>query len=146
MIEEIKAKRQAKARSKFGAMEDVADGVHKHEKHLHPGKPLTKLKSGGVMCEKKTHARLDKLKRGGKPMVNVIIQNEKPEPLPPMGAPITPPVAPPMAGPVNGPVPGMKTGGKMGGVKSIGEGMTAGAASGEGRLEKIDLQKKVKKD
>ena len=26
----------------------IAAAVHKHEKHDHPGKPLTKLKKGGV--------------------------------------------------------------------------------------------------
>ena len=26
----------------------VASALHKHEKHMHPGKPPTKLKAGGV--------------------------------------------------------------------------------------------------
>ena len=29
----------------------VAGAVHKHEKKLHPGKPMTKLKKGGVTGE-----------------------------------------------------------------------------------------------
>jgi hypothetical protein len=29
----------------------IAGAVHKHEKKLHPGKPMTKLKKGGVTGE-----------------------------------------------------------------------------------------------
>lgn len=29
----------------------VASAVHKHEKKLHPGKPMTKLRKGGVTGE-----------------------------------------------------------------------------------------------
>jgi len=29
----------------------IAGAVHKHEKKLHPGKPMTKLKKGGVTSE-----------------------------------------------------------------------------------------------
>ena len=29
----------------------IAGAVHKHEKRLHPGKPMTKLKKGGVTGE-----------------------------------------------------------------------------------------------
>jgi hypothetical protein len=29
----------------------IASAVHKHEKKLHPGKPMTKLKKGGVTGE-----------------------------------------------------------------------------------------------
>ena len=29
----------------------IAGAVHKHEKKLHPGKPMTKLKKGGVIGE-----------------------------------------------------------------------------------------------
>ena len=31
--------------------EMIAGAVHKHEKKLHPGKPMTKLKKGGVTGE-----------------------------------------------------------------------------------------------
>lgn len=37
----------------------VAGAVHKHEKKLHPGKPLTKLAKGG-----KTNEQMKKLGRG----------------------------------------------------------------------------------
>jgi hypothetical protein len=29
----------------------IAGAVHKHEKRMHPGKPMTKLKKGGVTGE-----------------------------------------------------------------------------------------------
>ena len=29
----------------------IAGAVHKHEKKLHPGKPMTKLKKGGVTTD-----------------------------------------------------------------------------------------------
>jgi hypothetical protein len=37
----------------------VAGAVHKHEKALHPGKPMTKLKAGG-----KTNSDMLKIGRG----------------------------------------------------------------------------------
>jgi hypothetical protein len=45
----------------------VAGAVHKHEKKLHPGKPLTKLAKGG-----KTNANMKSMGRG---MAKVINQN-----------------------------------------------------------------------
>jgi hypothetical protein len=30
----------------------IAAAIHKHEKHDHPGKPLTKLKSGGSVSKR----------------------------------------------------------------------------------------------
>lgn len=144
MLDKIKAKRHAKVHKKFGT---ASEAVHKHEEHMHPGKKLTKLKDGGVMGEKKSHDRLDKLKRGGKAgtKVSVIIA---PQGTPPQGAaPMRPPIAPPMGAPLPAasPVPPMKKGGscyKLGG--SVGGGMTAGAVSGEGRLQKIALHKRSK--
>ena len=29
-------------------MKDAQKAVHKHEKHMHPGKPMTKFSKGGV--------------------------------------------------------------------------------------------------
>ncbi len=231
MLDKIKAKRHAKVHKKFGKIsEDAKEAVMEHENHLHPGKKHTKLKSGGALSEKKSHKRLDKMKRGGskkgtKVNVNVITPHPgiKPVPVPvnaPMpggNAPMPPgggapgglpaglpgsPMQPPMkkggrlkrASGGKIPTPklrpetglkklpatpgdeedsmpdypdapdsvstassdsvrgtgsygdeGQKKGGacyKQGG--SIGEGMTAGAMSGEGRLEKIKLHRKHK--
>jgi hypothetical protein len=38
---------------------DAKKAVHKHEKSMHPGKPLTKLRKGG-----KTNADMKKMGRG----------------------------------------------------------------------------------
>jgi hypothetical protein len=35
----------------------IAEAVHKHERNDHPGKPLTKLKKGGMVVEKATGER-----------------------------------------------------------------------------------------
>jgi hypothetical protein len=43
----------------------VAGAVHKHEKKLHPGKPLTKLAKGG-----KTNADMKKYGRGMAKVIN----------------------------------------------------------------------------
>jgi len=45
--------------------EMVAGAVHKHEKKLHPGKPLTKLAKGG-----KTNADMKKYGRGITKVIN----------------------------------------------------------------------------
>lgn len=29
----------------------IAGAIHKHEKHMHPGKPMTKLRKGGPTSE-----------------------------------------------------------------------------------------------
>lgn len=50
-----------------GSKNKAAEDVHKHEKNMHPGETPTKLKTGGVASERKSHHRLDKLGRGGKP-------------------------------------------------------------------------------
>jgi hypothetical protein len=43
----------------------VVSAVHKHEKKLHPGKPLTKLAKGG-----KTNANMKSMGRGMAKVVN----------------------------------------------------------------------------
>ena len=147
------------------AKEEALAAVHKHEKTEHPGKPLTKLKSGGVASGEKAIPRLDKKARGGKTKgshvhVNVIVPQGAKQPVPvPMGAGAPPaggapmPPKPPMppAGPMGGapggapgmPMrqPGMKKGGKVDGFKSATKEnapshLTAGAINGIGTMEK----------
>lgn len=111
----------------------VKRAVHRHERHDHPGKPLTPLRKGGNVHGKRAGHRLDKHARGGRTkkhgtQVNIIVKSGDKEkeqmaaqqgmamgakaamaagPKPPMGPPPGPPgMPPPGAGP-GGPPPGM---------------------------------------
>lgn len=139
----------------------VTAGVHKHERRLHKGEKETPLKHGGsVEGAKHDGKRLDRYAAGGRAKkkgttVNVIVAPgggqgaapvSVPHPVPvpvaagappggpPPGAMPPRPMGPPGglgAGPMPPPGGGMPMRARGGGVK-----MTAGALSGEGRLEK----------
>lgn len=139
----------------------IKEMVHEHERHDHPGEPLTKLKHGGEAKGKKGHCRLDKYARGGgvkkdgKTKINIIVGQPKDDgmgdmlktammakagQMPPRPMPPVPPMG---AGP--GPVPPAPGAGPMKrGGRAVGP-MTAGAASGEGREEKTENAKKRRK-
>jgi hypothetical protein len=68
----IPAEKERKAKKHGGEVADekqdkkmIKAAVHKHEKHDHPGKPMTKLKEGGHVHGGKSKPRLDKFARGG---------------------------------------------------------------------------------
>ena len=111
-------------------------------------------------------------KKGGKTDINIVINAGQKAPMrhpaagmmppdagmppmPPPGAGAPPPAMPPMAMPPGAgpgmpppgagpglPPPGRKAGGRISKVASSYKDMTAGAASGEGRLQKADIAKK----
>lgn len=138
--------------SKMTGGDAAAKATHAHEKHMHPGKSMTKFRAaGGAVDGSMPKQRMDK--SGRKPAVsvnvNVIGQPQKqPVPLPipvpaggpgpmagpPGGMPMPPPGAGPMMPPGAGPViPMRKRGGSV---------FTAGSGSGEGRMEKVKINGK----
>lgn len=160
---------KASHHSKGGA---AAKDVHKHEDHLHPGKPKTKLKDGGVAHGKSVKKRLDRPKRyaegGGvdgspkkkgnaKTQVNIVIAGKdgSPQATPPMmppggpaampaqGAPAIPPRPPMGAGAAPMGMPMRKKGGAVN--KEPAYPIDSGAGGGEGRLEKAAAAKKTHK-
>lgn len=125
MFHELKAKAKGgaakKARHRMGKSdieqdrEMIAAAVHKHEKHDHPGKPMTKLREGGSVHGHKAKSHLAKRARGGRSpkkghTTNIIIAGH------PGGAPAAGPAAMP-ARPMPGPVaaPGAVPPGAMAG-------------------------------
>lgn len=98
---------------------DIARGVHAHESHLHPGKPKTKLKSGGEVEGHAGRHHLGRRARGGAAKkgthVNVIVAPQAGGGMTPAAMPPRPPVAvapppprPAMPPPAQGmPPPGM---------------------------------------
>lgn len=123
----------------------IASAIHKHERHDHPGKPLTKLKKGGHVGGMHTLRRLDKRARGGSvkkkghTTVNVVVAGGHPTPRPvpvpvPVGARPPVPAAPGgLAGGAPMPPPG---GMKRGGRAKFPVPMEAGSGGGKGRKEK----------
>lgn len=168
-----KLRREA-AESRGDRLADIAGvkrAVHKHESHLHKGKPETKLATGGAACVEGNRARGGRMDRKGKggSKVNIVIAPQgggaggppMMPPHPPMAAPpgamppggampppgAMPPQRPPMA-PPGGMTPPAAVPHKRGGtVKKRAKGgdvtMTASAKGGEGRIEKGRMERRL---
>lgn len=128
---------------------DIAEDKALIKKELARGKKQKKLKHGGKVEGERAKVRLDKYARGGqvkkghKTQVNIMVGADKSAPMMPPVSPVASPAGLPVGGmPMMPPRrPGMKRGGK---VKSY-QDLDAGAMSGEGRLQKTDLQKNKRK-
>ncbi len=153
-------KKMVKAEARIGKMK----GGEVFSGKSYPGK-VPGVVAGGRMA-RKDGGRAKK----GKTNINIVIQAGKPEtagmdvmnplmkqPAPPPPAPpiMPPPGAPPAGGPPPGmppmppggapgmpPMMGRKTGGRVSKEASSYKDMTAGAGSGEGRLQKTDIAKR----
>jgi hypothetical protein len=125
------------------------------------GKKVAKATGGALMGVKpkarkggkgKTDIKINIISAGGKPGPMPMLPPDgapgvAPVPMPPPGgapAPMMPPaIAAPPPMPAPGPMPmGRKAGGRITKVASSYKDMEAGAASGEGRLQKTDIEKK----
>lgn len=84
----------------------IEKAVHKHERHDHPGKPLTKLKSGGHVKGHAGKARGDRKGRKAHRDVGggVAVPQQMPAQQAPMGGPT--PMAMPPSMPMQRPMPG----------------------------------------
>lgn len=153
-------------------MAAIKSAVHKHERHDHKGEPLTKLKKGGKASgtyfggTRPEGGRMPRAHGGrakGKTNINIVIAQPKanggqPGMMPPQG-PVRPPMPPPQmqppagAPPMGGPPPSMAGPPGAGGppmMRKAGGRTNAdaiplkrfGAASGEGRLEKVKIQER----
>ena len=107
-----------------GIKKEIDTEVHKHEKNMHPDMKPTKLKEGGVASVKKSHHRLDKLARGGKPKHKVNVNIIHAPAMTPPPAPMAPPGGMPGGAPMDAssPMGGMPGGMKRGGRTKLADG------------------------
>jgi hypothetical protein len=130
----------------------IAEAVHKHERHDHPGTALTKLRKGGHVGGMHTLRRLDKAARGGAikhkkghTTVNVVVGQGGKQPVPvPVPVPARGPMPGGLAGgppgglPPGALPPGVVPGMKRGGRATFPVPMDSGSLGGKGRIEKAE--------